>query len=91
MRGESENMHDIAEIQWPGLGYHNMKIRDVSCRDRGITQNYHRVEGTRCKAHLRRHIDSCIDGSTLAQENYQHRSHALLLLLSFLYIYVNFQ
>ena len=26
MMGESENMHDIAEIQWPGIEYHNEVI-----------------------------------------------------------------
>ena len=119
MRGESENMHDIAEIQWPGIDIHDevdlaavrgrlaptavgsqlhvgkcfpnalwsmfrplSKIRAAyAYRDLGQYRAKVWVEGTERKA---RSVDILTQWLwfNLAQEKYQHRSHALLLLLT---------
>ena len=60
MRGESENMHDIAEIQWPGIEYHNVKISAVPVVTRGMMRG-----GGMLKDPSAKHAPSTFDSNDL--------------------------
>ena len=60
MRGESENVHDIAEIQWPGIEHHNVKISAVPVVTRGMMRG-----GGMLKDPSAKHAPSTFDSNDL--------------------------
>ena len=66
-------MHDIAEIQWPGIEYHNVKISAVPVVTRGMMRG-----GGMLKDPSAKHAPSTFDSNSMAQEKHQHRPRALL-------------
>ena len=73
-------MHDIAEIQWPGIEYHNEVISAYPVVTGGMIMGDGMLKDQSAK-----HAPSTFDSNDLrsmAQEKHQHRFHALLLLLT---------
>ena len=69
-------MHDIAEIQWPGIEYHNVMISVYPVVTRGMLMSEGMLKELSAK-----HAPSTCDSNDLcsmAQEKHQHRPRALL-------------